>query len=39
VTFLVYGALGGVLFLLTVDLQQVLGYSALAAGASLLPVT
>jgi EmrB/QacA subfamily drug resistance transporter len=38
-TFAVYAALGGVLFLLAVDLQQVLGYSALAAGASLLPIT
>ena len=38
-TFAVYGALGGVLFLLAVDLQQVLGYSALAAGASMLPIT
>ena len=39
VTFAVYAALGGVLFLLAVDLQVVLGYSALGAGASLLPVT
>ena len=39
VTFVVYAALGGALFLLTVDLQQVLGYSALAAGAALLPLT
>jgi len=39
VTFAVYAALGGVLFLLAVDLQQVLGYSALAAGAAMLPVT
>jgi EmrB/QacA subfamily drug resistance transporter len=38
-TLVVYAALGGVLFLLVVDLQQVLGYSALAAGASLLPIT
>ena len=38
-TFVVYAALGAVLFLLVVDLQQVLGYSALAAGAALLPVT
>ena len=38
-TFVVYAALSGVLFLLAVDLQQVLGYSALAAGASLLPIT
>jgi EmrB/QacA subfamily drug resistance transporter len=39
VTFAVYGALGGVLFLLVVHLQQVLGYSALQAGTALLPVT
>jgi len=39
VTLVVYAALGGVLFLLVVDLQEVLGYSALAAGASLLPIT
>ncbi len=39
VTLAVYAALGGVLFLLVVDLQVVLGYSALAAGASLLPIT
>ncbi|HLN15921.1 MAG TPA: MFS transporter [Acidimicrobiales bacterium] len=38
-TFLVYGALGAVLFLLVVNLEVVLGYSALAAGASLLPLT
>ncbi len=39
VTFVVYAALGGLLFLLVVDLQQVLGYSPLAAGAALLPIT
>jgi EmrB/QacA subfamily drug resistance transporter len=39
VTFVVYAALGGVLFLLPVVLQQVLGYSPLLAGAALLPVT
>lgn len=39
VTFVVYGALGGVLFLLVVFMQVVLGYSPLAAGAALLPVT
>jgi len=38
-TLVVYAALSGVLFLLVVDLQQVLGYTALAAGASLLPIT
>lgn len=39
VTFVVYGALGGVLFLLPVQLEQVSGYTALEAGISLLPVT
>lgn len=39
VTFLVYGALSGVLFLLPVALQQVTGYSPFEAGVSLLPVT
>jgi EmrB/QacA subfamily drug resistance transporter len=39
VTFVVYAALGGVLFLLPVVLQQVSGYSPLLAGAALLPVT
>ncbi|WP_405883237.1 MFS transporter [Streptomyces sp. NBC_01136] len=39
VTFIVYGALGGALFLLPIQLQQVSGYSALEAGVSLLPVT
>ncbi|SEM85860.1 drug resistance transporter, EmrB/QacA subfamily [Streptacidiphilus jiangxiensis] len=39
VTFVLYGALGGVLFLLPIQLQQVSGYSALEAGVSLLPVT
>ncbi|MGN6793390.1 MAG: DHA2 family efflux MFS transporter permease subunit, partial [Streptosporangiaceae bacterium] len=39
VTFIVYGALGGALFLLPIQLQQVSGYSALQAGISLLPVT
>jgi len=38
-TFAVYAALGGASFLLVLHLQVVLGYSALAAGASLLPVT
>jgi EmrB/QacA subfamily drug resistance transporter len=37
-TFLVYGALGVVLFLLILVLQNVAGYSALAAGSALLPV-
>jgi EmrB/QacA subfamily drug resistance transporter len=39
VTFLVYGAFGGVLFLLVVQLQVVAGFSPLAAGTALLPVT
>src|SRR5581483_943038 len=39
VTFLVYGALGGVLFLLPVALQQVAAYTPLQAGLTLLPVT
>jgi EmrB/QacA subfamily drug resistance transporter len=39
VTVVVYGALGGVFFLLVVHLQQVLGYSALEAGAATLPIT
>jgi EmrB/QacA subfamily drug resistance transporter len=39
VTFVMYGALGGVLFLLPVALQQVAGYSPLQSGLSLVPVT
>ena len=39
VTFLVYAALGGVFFWLVVALQVVAGWSPLAAGLSLLPVT
>ncbi len=39
VTFIVYGALGAVFFLLPIQLQQVSGYTALASGAALLPVT
>ncbi len=39
VTFGVYGALGGALFLLPIQLEQVSGYTALQAGVSLLPVT
>ena len=38
-TFAVYGALGGALFLVPLQLQQVLGYSPLASGVALLPVT
>jgi EmrB/QacA subfamily drug resistance transporter len=38
-TFAIYGALGGALFLLPIALQQVAGYSPLASGAALLPIT
>jgi EmrB/QacA subfamily drug resistance transporter len=38
-TFAVYGALGGVFFLLVAVLQTTLGYTPLAAGASSLPIT
>ena len=39
VTFVVYGALSGVLFLLVVALQVVAGFSPLVAGSALLPIT
>jgi EmrB/QacA subfamily drug resistance transporter len=39
VTFVVYAALGGALFLVPVVLQEVSGYSALEAGMALLPLT
>ena len=39
VTFAVYAALGATTFLLVMHLQVDLGYSALEAGASLLPIT
>jgi predicted MFS family arabinose efflux permease len=39
VTFVVYGALSAGTFLVTVYLQQALGYSALLAGAVGLPIT
>jgi EmrB/QacA subfamily drug resistance transporter len=39
VTFVVYGALGGAMFLLPVQLQQVSGYSPTKAGTALVPVT
>jgi len=39
VTFVVYAALGGLLFLVPVVLQVVHGYSPVEAGVSLLPVT
>jgi hypothetical protein len=38
-TLAVYGALGIVTFLVTIYLQQVAGYSAVAAGSALLPIT
>jgi EmrB/QacA subfamily drug resistance transporter len=37
-TFVVYAALAGLFFLLMLQLQNVLGYSALEAGASLMPI-
>jgi EmrB/QacA subfamily drug resistance transporter len=39
VTFVVYGALGGALFLLPVELQIVVHYTPLQSGLALLPVT
>jgi EmrB/QacA subfamily drug resistance transporter len=39
VTAAVYAGLGGVFFLLVVQLQTVLGYSAVEAGAATLPIT
>ncbi|MCM6777012.1 MFS transporter [Nocardia sp. CDC159] len=39
VTFAVYAALGGVFFLLVLQLQQVAGYSPLASGVATLPIT
>lgn len=38
-TLLIYGGLGAVSFFVTIYLQQVVGYSATAAGLALLPVT
>jgi Na+/melibiose symporter-like transporter len=38
-TVAVYGALGGVFFLLIIQLQESMGYSALEAGVASLPVT
>lgn len=38
-TFVIWGAIGAVFFLLTIHLQNDLGYSALEAGAASLPVT
>jgi EmrB/QacA subfamily drug resistance transporter len=39
ITFIVYGAMGAVFFLLVLDLQVVAGFSPLEAGLSLLPST
>jgi MFS family permease len=39
VTFIMYGGMGVLFFLLVVQLQVVAGYSPIAAGAALLPVT
>jgi EmrB/QacA subfamily drug resistance transporter len=39
VTFVVYGGIGVVFFLFVVTLQVVAGYSPIAAGASLVPLT
>jgi EmrB/QacA subfamily drug resistance transporter len=39
VTFVVYGGMGVMFFLLVIDLQVVAGYSPVAAGTALLPVT
>jgi EmrB/QacA subfamily drug resistance transporter len=38
-TFAVYAALGGAMFILIIELQVVLGYSALEAGAAFFPTT
>ena len=38
-TFLVYAALGAVVFFLVIDLQTVVGYGALRAGMATLPLT
>ncbi len=39
VTLLVYGGLGGMTFFVVLQLQQVVGLSALEAGAALIPMT
>jgi EmrB/QacA subfamily drug resistance transporter len=39
VTFAVYAALGGVFFLVVLQLQMVAGFTPLAAGTALLPIT
>jgi len=38
-TFVVWGALGAVIFLFAIQLQQVAGFSALEAGSALIPMT
>jgi EmrB/QacA subfamily drug resistance transporter len=39
VTFVVYAALGGMFFLIVLNLQVVAGFSPIAAGTAMLPVT
>jgi EmrB/QacA subfamily drug resistance transporter len=39
VTLLVYAALGGAMFFIVIELQTVMNYSALEAGAAFIPVT
>ena len=39
VTFVIYGAFGGTLFLLPIQLQRVVGLSALESGSALIPMT
>ena len=39
ITFVIYGALGGALFLLPIQLQRVVGLSALKSGSALIPMT
>ncbi len=39
ITFVIYGALGGALFLLPLQLQRVVGLSALESGSALIPMT
>ena len=39
ITFIVYAALSGTIFLLPIELQMVAGYSPLQAGMALLPIT
>jgi EmrB/QacA subfamily drug resistance transporter len=39
ITFVIYGALGGALFLLPIQLQRVVGMTALESGSALVPMT